>query len=82
VRLGHGGGHIGTIGDVTADRDRVLADLVGHSARAFKVEIEDRDPGAFAGKGLGNALAKARGGAGHEGCFSVQAHGVFLSRDC
>src|SRR5215213_6659184 len=76
-RIVHGALDILPSGDVACERDRAMADLLGRGLRRPELEIEHRNPGAFAREGLGDAEPEALRGAGDEGGLVGEAHGSY-----
>src|SRR5262249_59571216 len=64
--------------DIALNRGRVRPDRSRHLLRSLTVEIEDRDLGAFAPEGLGDAGPEPRCAAGDQCDLARKTHGTIL----
>jgi hypothetical protein len=72
---------IGSLRDIAAHGNRLVACAGRDRARSLLVDIDDGHPGAFARKGLHYALAEARSPAGHQRNLVLETHvGSSISR--
>jgi hypothetical protein len=74
--------HIRALRDIAAHRNRLVADRSGSFACGLLVDVDDGDARTLPSERLGDALAEARCGAGHQRNFVVETHAVFLSLCC
>jgi len=66
--------HVGPLRHVAAQRDRLVADRRGGLARGLLVDVDDGHLRALARECLGDALTKARCGAGDQRNLVVETH--------
>jgi hypothetical protein len=71
--------HVGALRHVAAQRDRLVADRGGGLARGLLVDVDDGHARALARERLGDAVAKARCGAGNQRNLVVETHACLPS---